>query len=69
MKADIYLDFTATLTGRRVHDPDTGPDEVEDIELETVYMFDREWNNRELRDEFGNLADWIIGTVDSGDFE
>ena len=69
MKATTTTEITATLTARRIQDPDTGPDELTDLEIETVYMFDREWTDRELRDEFGRLADWIIDNVDDEEFE
>ena len=64
MKSTYTTELTATLSGRRLRDPDTGPDEVVDVEIETVYLFDREWTNREFRDEFGNLAEWIKDAVE-----
>ena len=69
MKATYTTEITATLTARRVSDPDTGPDDITDVEIETVYLFDREWSDRELRDEFGNLSEWIKDTVDVEEFE
>jgi hypothetical protein len=69
MKTTSAFEFTATLTARIFSDPDTGPDELVDLEIETVYMFDREWTDRELRAEFGRLADWIIDNVDDEEFE
>jgi hypothetical protein len=69
MKATTTTEITATLTARRISDPDTGPDEITDVEIETVYMFEREWTDRELRDEFGNLAEWIKDAVDMEEFE
>lgn len=69
MKATTTTEITATLTARRIHDPDTGPDELTDVEIETVHMFEREWTTRELRDEFGNLAEWIVDSVDDEEFE
>jgi hypothetical protein len=69
MKTTHTTEITATLTARRIRDPDTGPDEIADVEIETVYMFEREWTDRELRDEFGNLAEWIKDAVDMEEFE
>jgi hypothetical protein len=69
MKATTTTEITATLTARRISDPGTGPDEITGVEIETVYMFDREWTDRELRDEFGNLSEWIKDSVGMEDFE
>lgn len=69
MKATTTTEIVATLTARRICDPDTGPDEIADVEIETVYMFEREWNDRELREEFGNLSEWIKDTVELEEFE
>jgi hypothetical protein len=43
--------------------------DVEDIEIETVHLFNREWTQDELEDEFGNLAEWIKDAVDMEEFE
>ena len=69
MKATTATEITATLTARRIHDPDTGPDEITDVEIETVYLFDREWTHDELEAEFGKLAEWIIEAAETEDFE
>lgn len=43
--------------------------EVEDIEIEMVYLFDCEWSYEELEVEFGNFVEWIIDMVEMEDFE
>ena len=74
MKATLTLDLTATLTGRSVRNDYGVPGspvwyDVEDIEIETVHLFNREWTQDELEDEFGNLAQWIIEEAEQEDFE
>jgi len=74
MKATLTLDLTATLTGRSVRNDYGVPGspvwyDVEDIEIETVHLFNREWTQDELEDEFGNLAEWIKDAVDMEEFE
>lgn len=74
MKATITIDLTATLTGRPVRNDYGVPrspvwTEIEDVQIETVHMFGSEWTDAELRAEFGNLADWIIGSVEEDEFE
>ena len=74
MKAHLSLDLTANLTGRSVRNDYGVPGspvwyDVEDIYIETVYMFDREWTQKELEAEFGKLAEWIIETAEAEDFE
>lgn len=74
MKATLTLDLTANLTGRAVKADYGVPGspvwtEIEDIEIETVHLFNREWTDQELRAEFGNLADWIVEKVEKEEFE
>jgi hypothetical protein len=74
MKATISLDMTANLTGRSVRNDYGVPGspvwyDVEDISIDTVHMFDREWTHDELEAEFGNLAEWIINEAETEDFE
>lgn len=69
MKATTTTEITATLTARRISDPDTGPDEITDVEIETAWFRDREWTRAEMKAEFGNLVEWIEGAVDMDEFE
>lgn len=74
MRATIVLDLTANLTGRSVRNDYGVPGspvwyDVDDIEIETVHMFDRDWRHEELEAEFGKLAEWIIETAETEDFE
>lgn len=74
MKATTSLELTATLTGRAAlcdYGVPRSPvwTEIDDIQIETVHMFDRDWTDAELRAEFGNIADWIIESVEEEEFE
>lgn len=69
MRKSDTIEIEVHMTGRRFVEHDTGTDEMIDVEIETAYMFGREWSEKELRDEFGKLADYIIDSDNSEGWE
>ena len=69
MRKWVTIEIGVELSGRLVHDPDTGPDGVDDVEIDTAHMFGRDWSEIELRAEFGALATWIAVTDNGEEWE
>ena len=60
MRKSDTVEIEVHMTGHRFIEDDTGTYEMQDVEIETAHMFGREWSEKEMRDEFGKLADYII---------
>lgn len=74
MNTTLTLDLSAEVSARKVRNDYGVPRspvwyDIEDVTVDTVHMFDRDWTRAELVEEFGNLAEWIEDAVTMEDFE
>lgn len=69
MKQTIQLTVEVDVTGTLLHDPDTGPDEVVDIQVEEVRLPDMSYSDSQARAEFGNLVDYALDQIDDMEWE
>ena len=68
MKANIYIDIEAQLTGNILSDPDTGPDSITDAEVESMWLYGIEYTGQAVRAKFGDLHDLIMKDADDGEW-
>lgn len=71
MNKKMCIEMEVDFSGVEFVELDTGTNEINDVEIENVCLFGRDWTERELRAEFGKLAEWIYSAEfkDDGDWE
>ena len=69
MKQTIQLTVEVDVSGRRISDPDTGPDEVVDVRVDELRLPRDTFTRTEAEAHFGDLVDFALGEIDSTAWE
>jgi len=70
MKQTITLTVEVDVSGRRISDPETGPDEVVDVRVDEARLSTGDaFTCRQAEAHFGDLVDFSLGEIDSTAWE
>jgi len=70
MKQTITLTVEVDVSGKRISDPETGPDEVVDVRVDELRLSTGDaFSEAEAEAHFGDLVDFAIGEIDSASWE
>ncbi len=69
MKQTIQLTVEVDVSGRRISDPDIGPDEVVDVRVDELRLPRDTFTRTEAEAHFGDLVDFALGEIDSTAWE
>ena len=69
MKQTIQLTIEVDVTGRRISDPETGPDEVVDVRVDEVRLPNDAFTCKQAEAHFGDLIDFALDEIDSAAWE
>lgn len=70
MKQTIILTVEVDVSGKRISDPETGPDEVVDVRVDEVRLSTGDaFSGKEAVAHFGDLVDFALGEIDSTAWE